>query len=280
MTGYATRPADHPKIPSPSCRAGFTLIELLVVIAIIAILVGILLPALGLARDQGRRIRCMSNVRALSLAWFAYQSENDGALVGGNVPAGAGFKTSKEVDWVQPPQDLQGNYTGGSDPTLEDEKRGIRGGGLYPYVKDVDVYRCASDQRKRTHLATFRSYSIAGGMNGEERSSYTFRAITKYTEIKNATTKYVFVEDADPRTWSMGSWILYPTGNSWADPLSIWHNKRSTLGWADGHAEVHRWLDDRTVQMSEAGQFGATQPNNPDLQFMQKGYQLRPAPKK
>jgi prepilin-type processing-associated H-X9-DG protein len=146
-------------------------------------------------------------------------------------------------------------------------------------VKDVHVYRCAADQRKRTNRATFRSYSIAGGMNGEERTRYTGRAVRKYTEIRNATTKYVFVEDADPRLWSMGSWIVNPTGNSWADPLSIWHKKRSTLGWADGHAEVHRWLDDRTIQMSEMGTFGANQPNNPDLQFMQKGYQLRPVTK-
>ena len=77
----------------------------------------------------------------------------------------------------------------------------------------------------------------------------------------------------------MGSWILNPTGNNWADPLSIWHNTRSTLGWADGHAEVHRWLDARTIDMSDKGLFGANQPDNPDLAFMQKGYQLRPAPR-
>ena len=275
MPGYSK---GHPKDVHSSDRGGFTLIELLVVIAIIAILMAILLPALGLARDNGRRIRCVSNVRSLTVAWFTFQSENDGVLVGGNVPRSATFKNSSEVFWVEPPQDFDGKYTGDPSPTVEDEKRGIERGALYPYVKDVDVYRCPSDARKRTNLATFRSYSIAGGMNGEDRFSNTKRAIRKYTEIRNASTKYVFVEDADPRTWNMGSWILNPTGDNWADPLSIWHNKRSTLGWSDGHAEVHRWLDDRTIQMSEKGQFSANQPNNPDLKFMQAGYQLRPLP--
>jgi prepilin-type N-terminal cleavage/methylation domain-containing protein/prepilin-type processing-associated H-X9-DG protein len=260
-------------------KGGFTLIELLVVIAIIAILMAILMPALRLARDEGRRILCVSNVRNLTMAYFLYQDENDNVLVNGNVPRSSQFKESHEVYWVEPPQGVTGSYTGDTNPTLEDELRGIRQGGLYPYLKTVNVYRCTADNRKREPgKATFRSFSIAGGMNGEERNSYTQRAIKKYTEIRNPATKYVFVEEADPRQWNMGSWIIYPTGDSWADPLSIWHNKRSTLGWADGHAEIHRWLDERTIEMSERGQFGAVHPDNPDLKFMQAGYQLKPAP--
>lgn len=260
-------------------RKAFTLIELLVVIAIIAILMAILMPALRAVKDQGRRIHCVSNVRTLAMGWFMYQDDNDNMLVSGNVPRSAQFNDSPDTFWVEPPQGPLGSYTG-EQPILEDELRGIERGGLFPYVKDVDVYRCPADDRKRDpDRATFRSFSIAGGMNGEERYNYTERGIIKYTEIRNPATKYVFVEEADPRQWNMGSWIIYPTGDSWCDPLTVWHGNRSCLGWADGRAEMHRWLDERTIEMAEIfadqGGWSPNHPDSPDLKFMQRGYALK-----
>jgi len=253
---------------------GFTLVELLVVIAVIAILMAILMPALKLAKDQAYAIVCVSNLRTLSLAWFTYADENDSQLVNGNVPR---TNNPPRVFWVLAPQDAAGKYTGGN-PTIEDKWRGIERGKLFPYVKNRDVYRCPNDQRLRDpgQLA-FRSYSIAGGMNGQEQYvGYTLRAIKMYDEIKNPSIKYVFVEESDGRKWNMGSWVVRPTGDRWIDPLAPWHNKRSTLGFADGHAEKHRWLDERTIEMCEKQQFNQTHTDNPDLKYMQRGYQLKP----
>ncbi|MHC4509852.1 MAG: type II secretion system protein, partial [Planctomycetota bacterium] len=129
----------------------FTLIELLVVIAIIAVLMAILLPSLNLAKDQARRMHCISNVKNLTLAWMLYKDDHDGRLVGGH-PA----RTSDA--WMLGPQ--------GNDPDyIEQAKEGLRQGKLFPYAKNVNIYECPSDERrKRPRGLAFGSFSIAGGM--------------------------------------------------------------------------------------------------------------------
>jgi len=84
----------------PSCRRatraprrpGFTLIELLVVIAIIALLIGILLPALGKAREAGRFVVCRSNIRQVGLSMFTYASDY-------KVIPGAYWQGPRNLDW-------------------------------------------------------------------------------------------------------------------------------------------------------------------------------------
>ena len=73
---------------------GFTLIELLVVIAIIAILMGVLMPALSRARLHGKRAACMGNLKQLTLAWIMYADENDDKIPAAN-PNSTGW-----VEWV------------------------------------------------------------------------------------------------------------------------------------------------------------------------------------
>jgi len=241
----------------------FTLIELLVVIAIIAVLMAIIMPSLRAVRDQAKRVHCVSNVKTLSLGWFMYKDENDDNLVPGHTDPG---------NWVLRPA---------ANSTVKQKKQAIRDGLLFPYVGNaVGVYECPADDRdKNPEQYTYRSYSIAGGANGEEWSGYDMAK--KYAELYRPATRYIFVEEIDPRGYNMGSWQMNPGPKTWVDPVAMWHNKQSTLGFADGHAEMHRWIDDHFIewnlQAMDPGtpfSFNLTPPANEreDIEYMAKGF--------
>ncbi len=249
-------------------RRGLTLIELLIVIGVISILLALSFPALMRVRNQAQGTVCTQNLRTLSIAWLLYKDYNDDRLVGGNAGSGKDAAGRDSYDWVRGPT--------GTGTVIECKKEGIRQGALFPYVGgSVDVYRCPADQRKLVPgQMAFRSYSIAGGANGEEWKN-TYVPAEKYSEILQPATKYVFVEEADPRGWNKGSWVLNPRDQTWVDPLAIWHSRaRSTLGLADGHAEIRRWVDDSTIEMSRKQEFCAPVPpgEGEDLRYMLSGF--------
>lgn len=263
-------------------KTAFTKKDLAVVLVCVAfVLVNI--AAVGKSgRARSKQLVCLANLRQLTNAWLAFAKDNGGKLVGGHVPY-----HGLETDWVRAPQDEHGNYMGNS-PTcnIEHKKLGIERGALFAYLKNTNIYHCPADDRYirpsspgyKCPQGGFRSYSIPRGLNDPGYGSYT---ITRYSQIKNPAEKYAFVEESDSRGYNRGSWVLEKVNNpyswEWTDPVAAWHDGHGALGFADGHAEMHKWLDQRTIEIStvedwELLRMMRRQPQNPDIVYMKQHF--------
>ncbi|MHC4727060.1 MAG: type II secretion system protein, partial [Planctomycetota bacterium] len=236
-------------------KQAFTLIELLVVIAVIAVLMAILMPALRAAKELARGSNCMANQRSLVLAYTMYADDNDSRIVRGHVHT-SGLDSPM---WVLPPIDQSGAYINGT-PLLVDRIRGIRLGALYPYIKDHEMYHCPGDNRYSTgadeRQRMYRSYVIPDVLSAARKGFHSWTEARyqyfpkRLEEITHASLKYVFVESEfqnpnfnyDHGGWSFAPWI----DTRWIDELATFHSKSATFGFADGHAEKHKWVHSET----------------------------------
>ncbi len=266
----ASSPSRKAPGESRPLRAGFTLIELLVVIAIIGILAAILLPALSKSRERAQGIICLNNIRQLTLAVQLYANDHNDYLPYNYGMAGSSFRTN--INWVNNVMswDLSSDNT--NLATLTEASLGA-------FVSSsTAIYRCPSDhvlspvQIAAGWSGRIRSYSMnaligdagtlsVGGVNVNDPD---YKQFFKLTQIPQPTEIFVFL-DEHPDSIDDGYFVNkesyspshpgYANASAtsyaeWIDLPASYHNNCTALSFADGHSELHHWLNPSTVPPS------------------------------
>ncbi|SVC27009.1 uncharacterized protein METZ01_LOCUS279863 [marine metagenome] len=238
--------------------SGFTLIELLVVIAIIAILAALLLPALAKAKSQAHQSICLNNFKQLGIMMVLYADDNEDRVVhNGN--------GQLRLTWVggvfsSRPEDA------GKPEMLIDKNLSLFG----QYIKTTGIYRCPSDKttitvrdpitRRMTPKPRLRSYSLNSfvGWNTNTRGAgepayrnqpdQRYQSYLKMSDsAKGPSEVFTFIE-VHPVSLCRPFFGHHMNQSFYHVPAG-YHNGAAALGYIDGGARVHKWMDTQTKRL-------------------------------
>jgi hypothetical protein len=233
-----------------------------------------LLPALARAKETARGISCLNNMKQLVTAWVTYSDDFNDMLVTNTILPNTNSWAAGWMDWAEANDPDNTNIYNLMYPN----------GNLWAYTRSLGIYKCPSDPSTVTIQGTtyprIRSVSLNGRLNGGDwvlAPISEFNNPNKLSAIYNPgpATRFAFL---DERAESIddgffGVDMLHADAD--AEVVNIpanYHNGCSSISFADGHGEIHRWLDLRTEPpMAPYAALGnVATPNDQDVAWLQQ----------
>ena len=263
------------------------MIELLVVVAIIAILAGLLLPALARAKTRATAVHCTSSLRQLQVACQMYVGDNKDYLPGNNWQQEAGSGASRgSLNWVT--GWLDPRQPGNADNTNVDLLLNPQWSQIGPYAGSAGIYHCMASRvvcrEGSLLLPVVRTVSMNGWM-GVNNSVWNdgFQSYHKQTEFLTLSPSdaNIFIDERDDSIDDGYFAVDMQTAQIVNYPAN-YHGGSGGASFADGHAEIHKWRSPElqppqqmSVQVSKQ-QFTSVSARNVDLAWL-RYHSTRPA---
>jgi prepilin-type processing-associated H-X9-DG protein len=237
-------------------RAAFTLLELCVVLATVALLALTLLPVLASTRPNTQSIRCLNNLRQLAAAWAMYPADNNGSVM--HYTGWVGYGGDSWMDWTANPANTN------TAPLLTN----LMGN----YVRSAALFKCPADQYPGPIGPRARSVSLNGALGSSGPVAYgtnpggrryyaknasgvtgaVGRGVQKMSELNRPGPARTFlILDEHPDSINDGLYMFdpgRPQGQErWRDLPASYHNGGAGISFADGHTEMHKWIESSTL---------------------------------
>lgn len=253
-----------------SQTGGFTLLELLVVMGLISVLTAMVLPALSRAKSAARMIQCINNEKPLAATWALYLDDNTDRLAANGIPIRV---PTDNIKWVEGEFLFQEDRT--NTQLLLNPTRAL----YAHYIPTAQTYICPSAPPTATYqdIAGPRCRSYA--MNNFLGLSWpvdpaldyaSWQSYQKASELEYPAGLFL-VQDVNLNSICWPYFGVYMARESFFNFPSADHCRGGIISYCDGHAGLHRWQDQRTIQARSRDYHlhDDPSPGNLDLQWLQ-----------